>query len=66
MLQNGTIEEKIKALKQLIVCIIHDDYYPRMIMVVINTLVPLQTDNHNIKKVLLFYWEIIEKLNQKG
>lgn len=35
-------------------------------MTVINTLVPLQTDSHNIKKVLLYYWEIIEKVKPDG
>jgi coatomer subunit beta len=37
-----------------------------MTMTVINTLTPLQTDNHNLKKILLFYWEIIEKLNKEN
>ena len=37
-----------------------------MIMVVISALIPIQTDNHALKKVLLFYWEIIEKVNKDG
>lgn len=37
-----------------------------MIMVVISSLVPIQTENHSLKKVLLFYWEIIEKVNKDG
>ena len=37
-----------------------------MIMVVISSLIPIQTENHTLKKILLFYWEIIEKVNKDG
>lgn len=37
-----------------------------MVMLIINTLVPLQSDTHNLKKLLLYYWEIIEKVNNEG
>lgn len=37
-----------------------------MIMTVFNHLLPLTDENHKIKKVLFYYWEIIDKLNEKG
>ncbi|KRX00780.1 Armadillo-type fold [Pseudocohnilembus persalinus] len=65
-LKEGTVSEKIKALKQLIMNIINDDTFPRSVWTVINTLVPLQTETHDVKKILLYYWEIIEKVNPDG
>ena len=37
-----------------------------MIMQVINTLVPIFHESHPLKKVILFYWEVIEKVNPNG
>ena len=37
-----------------------------MIMSVINTLVPISSESHQLKKILLFYWEVIEKVNANG
>jgi coatomer subunit beta len=37
-----------------------------MIMTVISYLIPIQTDNHSLKKVLLYYWEVIEKVKPDG
>ena len=66
MIKEGKLPDKVKALKSLIIMIIHDESFPRMIMTVITFLVPVQTDNKPLKKILLFYWEIIEKLNKDG
>ena len=66
MIKEGKLPDKVKALKSLIIMIIHDETFPRMIMTVITFLVPIQTDNKPLKKILLFYWEIIEKLNKDG
>lgn len=62
------MKEYIKALKSLVIQIIHDDSQtiPRMVMNVINNLVPLQEESHSLKKILLFYWEVIEKTNPNG
>lgn len=74
-LESTKIDDKIKvsylfiffkALKSLVIQIIHDEQFPRMIMSVINTLVPLQSESHQLKKILLFYWEVIEKVNSNG
>jgi len=37
-----------------------------MVMNVINSLVPLVDDSHSLKKILLFYWEVIEKTHANG
>lgn len=37
-----------------------------MVMSVIKYLVPIQQDTHDIKKILLYYWEIIEKVKPDG
>lgn len=37
-----------------------------MVMNVINNLVPIQEESHSLKKILLFYWEVIEKTNPNG
>lgn len=39
---------------------------PRMVMNVINSLVPLADETHALKKILLFYWEVIEKTHPNG
>ena len=52
------MDEKIKALKKLIICILHDDNYPRMIMNVLQACVPTQQQSHELKKTVLFYWEV--------
>lgn len=57
-LETGDLEEKIKSLKTLIICIIHDETYPRMIMTVFNYVLPVQHESHELKKVLLYYWEV--------
>lgn len=58
-LETGRIEEKIKALKSLIICIIHDEAFPRMLMTIFNYLVPIQNESHKMKKILLYYWEVL-------
>ena len=62
--QKGTIEEKKENLKVLIKMITSDDNYPRLIMPVLTNLMQLQ--DHDIKKILFLYWEIIEKTNYDG
>ena len=37
-----------------------------MVMNVINNFVPIQEESHSLKKILLFYWEVIEKTNPNG
>jgi coatomer subunit beta len=57
-LSSTKIEDKIKSIKSLIVAMIHDESYPRMMMNVINSVLPVQNDSHGLKKILLYYWEV--------
>jgi len=61
---NGTVKEKIKALKTLIRMITNDENYPRMIMSVLRF--AHVSEDHQIKKLCLLYWEAIEKINDDG
>ena len=58
LLESSKADDKIKALKVLIIQLIHDDNFPRMIMPVINNILPFQNETHQLKKVLLYYWEV--------
>ena len=60
----GTLEEKKKALKTLIKMISNDDNYPRLLMPVLTNLQLIQ--DHEIKKLLFLYWEVVEKINVDG
>ena len=60
----GTLEEKKKALRTLIKMISNDDNYPRLLMPVLTNLQLLQ--DHELKKLLFLYWEIVEKTNVDG
>ena len=62
--QKGTLEEKKKALKTLIKMISNDDNYPRLLMPVLTNLQLIQ--DHDIKKLLFLYWEVVEKVNLDG
>ena len=65
-LMSKNIEEKEKNLRLLITNILNNDSYPEMILTVINYIMPAQSNNVNIKKMLFLYWEIIEKTNEDG
>ncbi len=60
----GKLEEKVTALQQLIKLIISDESFPRMMMPVLQHLVP--SDDHEIKKLMLLYWEAVDKLKSDG
>jgi coatomer subunit beta len=44
--------------------IANDDNYPRLLMPVLTNLQMLQ--DHDLKRVLFLYWEVVEKLNLDG
>jgi coatomer subunit beta len=52
-------------MKTLILCILNNPNYPRMLMHVFNYVVPKQKESHALKKVLFYYWEIVEKTDKK-
>lgn len=63
-LSKGSLEEKIDAMKTLILMILQDEHFPRMIMVVVQNC--MRVDDHEMKKLLMLYWEVIEKVNNDG
>ena len=54
-----SIDDKIAAIKSLVINLIHDDSFPPMMMTIINFVLPVQNESHNLKKVLLYYWEVL-------
>jgi len=60
----GSLEEKKKALKTLIKMVANDENYPRLLMPVLTNLQMIQ--DHEVKKLLLLYWEVVEKLKVDG
>jgi len=60
----GTLPEKKANLKRLIRLVANDETYPRLLMPVLTNLQMLQ--DHEMKKLLLLYWEVVEKLKVDG
>ena len=60
------IKEKEKSLNFLIINIINDQYYEQNIMTVINHIIPYQSKSVMLKKLVLIYWEIIQKRKHNG
>eukprot|EP01133_Synstelium_polycarpum_P013412 gene13412-15800_t len=57
--EHGTIEQKIEALKKVILYTINGEPIPQLLMPIILYVMP--SKDHYIKKLLLIYWEVIEK-----
>ena len=55
---------KVEALKALIAALVNGEHYPKLLMSVIKFC--LHSDHHGIKKLLLLYWEVVEKKNKEG
>lgn len=55
---------KIEALKALICGLLNGEQYPKLLMSVIKYC--LHSENHLVKKLLLLYWEVVEKRGKDG
>lgn len=64
LLESKEDQVKIDVLKQIIAASLHGEAYPRLLMPVIKY--TLHSENHMIKKLVLVYWEIIEKKTADG
>ena len=62
--ENGDDNEKIETLKKVILLVLNGEALPQLIMPVIRFVMP--TKNHTIKKLLLIYWEIVNKKSADG
>ncbi|KAI7693159.1 hypothetical protein SSS_05679 [Sarcoptes scabiei] len=64
-IEKGDTKAKIVALKKLIYMILNGEKFPpNMLMFVIRYLLP--SNDHQIKKLLLIFWEIVPKRGQDG
>jgi len=63
-LENGTVNDKIEAMKSVILLMLNGEVLPQLLMTVIRFVMPV--DNHAIKKLLLLYWEIVDKTTADG
>ena len=62
----GSMDSKIKAVKRIIRTLLNEDRPDSLLMKIVQHCVPVMNDNHELKKALLFYWEVIEKLQEDG
>eukprot|EP01114_Cavostelium_apophysatum_P024678 TRINITY_DN973_c0_g1_i2.p1 TRINITY_DN973_c0_g1~~TRINITY_DN973_c0_g1_i2.p1 ORF type:complete len:955 (+),score=319.11 TRINITY_DN973_c0_g1_i2:111-2975(+) len=63
-LEAGGIPEKIEALKTVILLMLNGELLPQLLMTMIRFVMPI--DDHQIKKLLLIYWEIVDKQTPEG
>ncbi|RWS05745.1 coatomer subunit beta-like protein [Dinothrombium tinctorium] len=64
-LEKGDIKAKTEALKKLIYMILNGEKFPpSLLMIIIRYILPCQ--DHQIKKLLLIFWEIVPKRGADG
>lgn len=64
LLESKDPSKKVEAMKTLISLQLNGESMPKMLMVVIRFVVPC--DDHKLKKLLLMYWEVIDKTGPDG
>mmetsp|Transcript_11718 Transcript_11718/g.13507 ORF Transcript_11718/g.13507 Transcript_11718/m.13507 type:complete len:956 (+) Transcript_11718:31-2898(+) len=63
-LEKGDVAAKTNALKKMILLQLNGESQGQLIMTVIKHLVPV--DDHIIKKLLLYFWEVVDKSDAQG
>jgi len=63
-LETGTLPDKIEGMKRVILLIIQGENLSQLLMTIIRFVMPV--DDHQIKKLLLLYLEIVEKTSADG
>jgi len=63
-LETGSIEVKAEALKSVILLMLNGEALNNLLMTIIRFVMPI--DDHQIKKLLLMYWEIVDKQTAEG
>ena len=63
-LEAKEIDKKVSGLKTLISLLLNGEVMPKLLMTVIRFCVPCE--DHKIKKLLLVYWEVVEKHGPDG
>lgn len=64
MLMKKSVDKKIDAMKQIITMINNGENLSQLFMSVIQLVVPEK--NHTLRKLLLLYWEVIDKHGPDG
>lgn len=64
ILEKGNPAEKVDALKKMILLQLNGEPQNQLIMTVIKYIVP--QDDHTLKKLLLYFWEVVEKTDGAG
>jgi len=63
-LESKDVEKKVEGMKTLISLQLNGEMMPRLLMTVIRFVVPC--DDHKLKKLLLIYWEVVDKCGSDG
>lgn len=63
-LENKKDSVKAEALEELVLLMINGESYPKLLMTVIRFVVT--SNDHRVKKVLMIYWEIVDKCKENG
>jgi len=64
MIENGTLDEKRDAMKQIIVLTLNGDKHPQLLFPIIKYIQPIRDDS--FKKILYLYWEVCDKRGPEG
>lgn len=65
-LLSGSISDKNTAVKRIIRSLLNEDRSESHLMKIVQKCVPVMNECHQLKKTLIFYWEVIDKLNEDG
>lgn len=63
-LERGSEDEKIRAMKNILVTMLDGNPLPELLMHIIRFVMP--SKNKKLKKLLYFYWEIVPKMDKDG
>mmetsp|Transcript_47318 Transcript_47318/g.137820 ORF Transcript_47318/g.137820 Transcript_47318/m.137820 type:complete len:1015 (-) Transcript_47318:236-3280(-) len=63
-LENKKDSVKADALQELVLLMINGEAYPKLLMTIIKYVVA--STDHRVKKLLMVYWEIVEKCKENG
>ncbi|KAL6053952.1 Coatomer subunit beta [Balamuthia mandrillaris] len=63
-LENGNTEEKIAAMKHMILLMLNGEAMSHLLMTVIRFIMPCK--DHTLKKLVLLYWEVVDKRDSSG
>jgi coatomer subunit beta len=63
-LEEGNVDTKIEALKKVITLLLNGESLPQLLMPIIRFVLP--SKDRTIKKLLLLYWEVVDKKSADG